>query len=816
MKILGSSSSKSSNPEDNNKIVKFELPVIPLKNLIVFPSTTVPFVVGRKASLAAVEAAMKENKKIILVMQKNADIENPKPVNLYKAGTVADILQILKIPDGTIKILVEGLYRVKIESFKKKKNYLTAVGVKPEEELSSDEKLELEVLVRNVIQLYETYLKYNKRIPAESIIALTNSDSPEYIANLILSQLPSKPQVKQKLLETFNLIKLFQELSNLITNEIEMAKVARNINEKVRKNIEKTQKEYFLQEQLKQIKKELGDKGNYLDEIDELKDKVKKAKLPKEVKEKVNKEIHRLEKMPLMSAEASVIRTYIDWLLELPWNKKTEDKKDIKEAAKILDEDHYGLKKVKERILEYIAVRQLVNKIKGQILCFVGPPGVGKTSLGKSIARALNRKFVRISLGGVRDEAEIRGHRRTYVGALPGRIIQGIKKAKTKNPVFLLDEIDKMSTDFRGDPSAALLEVLDPEQNSTFSDHYIELPFDLSDVFFITTANTVQTIPRPLLDRMELIFISGYTEDEKVNIAIQYLIPRQLKEHGLSEDYVKFSKSAILHIIRYYTREAGVRELERTIASLCRKAAKRIVEADKKKKINFTPSLIEKFLGPIKYRYGEAEVKDEIGVATGLAWTEAGGDIISIEVSVVPGTGKLIMTGKLGEVFQESAQAALSYARSKTKEYHIPENFYKDSDIHIHVPEGAVPKDGPSAGITIATALISALSKIPVRKDVAMTGEITLRGKVLPIGGLKEKTLSAHRANITNVILPFENKKDFEEVPKQIQRKIKFYFVKNMEEVLKIALKENSHINGNEVASVGGEDLKEEKNSNIN
>ncbi len=811
MKILGATDEvhDDKNKINSNKI--FEYPLVPLKNLIIFPTTTVPFVVGRKMSVSAVEEAMKSSKKLVVAMQKNVKIEIPKPNNIYDVGTIVDILQILKIPDGTMKVLVEGVQRVKINKIKSKKSFLSASCSVPIVEVDADAELELEVLVRNVIQLFESYLKYNKKLPAETIIALSNSDSIEYVANLILSQLPTKPHIKQKLLSIFEPVKRFKELSGVIANEIEMAKVSRNINEKVRKNIEKNQKEYFLHEQLKQIKKELGNKGDYLDEIDDLKKQVKKVKLPKEIKEKVNKEIHRLEKMPLMSSEASVIRTYIEWLLDLPWNIKTDDKKDIKEAAQILDEDHYGLKKVKERILEYIAVRQLVDRIKGQILCFIGPPGVGKTSLGKSIARALNRNFVRVSLGGVRDEAEIRGHRRTYVGSLPGRIIQGIKKAKSKNPVFLLDEIDKMSTDFRGDPSAALLEVLDPEQNNAFSDHYIETQFDLSDVFFITTANSLQPIPRPLLDRMELIFISGYTENEKVHIAVKYLIPRQLKEHGLSDEKVKFSKNSILHIIRYYTREAGVRELERTIASLCRKAAKKIVggDGDNKIKVSFTPDLVSKFLGPIKFRYGEAEKKDEIGVATGLAWTEAGGDILAIEVSVVPGTGKLIMTGKLGEVFQESAQAAMSYARSKAEEYKIPVDFYKDTDVHIHVPEGAVPKDGPSAGITIATALISALSKIPVRKDVAMTGEVTLRGKVLPIGGLKEKVLAAHRSNINNIILPYDNKKDFEEIPKQIQKRIKFYFVENMDQVLKIALKRNGHISSSKIIPIGGEFFKE-------
>ncbi len=805
-----------STPKENNpKIIPNEperdYPVIPLKNLVVFPSMVIPFIVGRKFSINAIEEAMRTDKKVFLIMQKRANIEHPKAKDLYKVGTICEILQILKIPDGTIKVLVEGLKRAEIKEVIDSDEYFRAKVVIPEVKISEDKEMEIEVLVRNVLQLFEHYVKLNKKIPPETIVTAMNTDSSEEMVDIISSQIGSKPSVKQKLLSIFNPIKRLKELSNVLQHEIEILNVEKEVQDKVRENMQKTQREYYLQEQLKVIKKELGEKGEYLDEIAELKKAIKKAKLPKEAQEKCKKELARLEKMPPMSAEASVIRTYIDWILELPWKHKTEDKNDLKEAAKILDEDHYGLKKVKERILEYMAVRQIAEKLKGQILCFVGPPGVGKTSLARSVARCLGRNFVRISLGGVRDEAEIRGHRRTYVGALPGRIIQGMKKAKSKNPVFLMDEIDKMSTDFRGDPSAALLEVLDPEQNSAFSDHYLEIPFDLSDVFFITTANTTYNIPRPLLDRMEVIKLPGYTEDEKLHIAEAFLIPKKLKEHGLTEKSLVFSRNSILEIIRHYTREAGVRELERTIATICRKVARKIVEENKQIKIHITSNLLHEYLGPRKFRYGEAEEKDEIGVATGLAWTEAGGDILSIEVSVVPGTGKLILTGKLGEIMQESAQAALSYARSKAKEYNLPENFYKKNDIHIHVPEGAVPKDGPSAGITIGTALISALAKVPVRKDVAMTGEITLRGKVLPIGGIKEKVLSAHRANITNVILPAENKKDFEEIPKQIQKKMKFYFVKKMEQVLKIALSKNDFIQSDMGEVIGGEVIKIQK-----
>lgn len=795
MKILGTPK-KTKKPK--TEVLAGEYPIVPLKNLVVFPTMTHPFMVGRKMSITAVKTAMKSSKKIFLLMQKNADVENPKPNDLCKVGTICEILQILKIPDGTIKVLVEGVKRAKVKSISLKNElYMAKVEVTEQSESKSKD-VNIEGQVRNVTQLFEDYLKYNKRIPPESIVSIMSLDEPDQIVDIIMSQLPTKPLLKQKNLEIFDIRKRLKNLSLIISNEIEIAKVEKNVHENVRKQLEKSQKEYYLQEQMKVIRKELGDKGDSLNEIDELKKNLEKIKLPKEAMEKCQKEVNRLEKMPPLSAESSVIRTYIDWLLELPWKKKTVDKVNIKDAKIILDEDHYGLKKVKERILEYIAVRKLVTKIKGQILCFVGPPGVGKTSLARSIARSLGRNFVRISLGGVRDEAEIRGHRRTYVGALPGRIVQGMKKAKSRNPVFLLDEIDKMSTDFRGDPSSALLEVLDPEQNNTFSDHYIELPFDLSDVFFITTANTTQSIPKPLMDRMELIYISGYTEDEKVHIAEGFLEPKQLKEHGLKKDNVTVTKDSLLDIIRYYTREAGVRELERTIASVFRKVAKDIVENEKKKKINVTSEIIKKYLGAHKFRYGEAEKKNEIGVATGLAWTEAGGDIISIEVSVVPGSGKLILTGKLGEIFQESAQAAFSYARSKTKVFNLPVDFYKKSDIHLHVPEGAVPKDGPSAGITIASALISALSKVPVHKDVAMTGEITLRGKILPIGGVKEKVLSALRSNITNVILPQDNKKDFEDIPVQARKKIKFYFVENMEQVLKIALSRNTHIKSNQ------------------
>jgi ATP-dependent Lon protease len=654
----------------------------------------------------------------------------------------------------------------------------------PEQVVSDSE---VDALIRTVLGQFEHYINLSKKVTPETLAAVSDIEEPGRLADVITSHLSLKIKEKQEILETIDVRDRLEKLLDILGNEREVLELERKISQRVKKQMEKTQKEYYLREQMKAIQKELGEKEGRAGEVEELRNQMSEAKLPDKVQEKVEKEIDRLEKMPSASAEGGVIRNYIDWLLALPWAKQTEDDLDLKRAEEILNEDHYGLEKPKERVLEYLAVQKLVKKLKGPILCFVGPPGVGKTSIARSIARSLGREFVRISLGGVRDEAEIRGHRRTYVGAMPGRIIQGMKNAGTSNPVFLLDEIDKMAMDFRGDPAAALLEVLDPEQNNTFSDHYIELPFDLSNVMFITTANAAHNIPRPLLDRMEMLYIPGYTEIEKLNIAKEYLVPKQLREHGLKADQLVVEETAILSVIREYTREAGVRNLEQQIASLCRKSAKEII-SDEGKTVIIGPERLKDYLGPAKFRYGLAEEEDQIGAVTGLAWTEVGGDTMVIEVSVLPGSGKLTLTGKLGDVMKESAQAAFSFTRSRVKEFNIPADFHEKNDIHVHVPEGAIPKDGPSAGITMATALISALTDIPVSREVAMTGEITLRGRVLPIGGLKEKTLAAHRAGIKTIILPKDNEKDIEEIPESVRQNLKFIPVGHMDQVLEHAL----------------------------
>jgi len=770
-------------PETNVK----ELPILPLRGVLVFPYMVIHLDVGRKKSIYAIEEAMIQEKQIFLATQKEAETDEPTEEDIYKVGTVAEIKQILKLPGGTIRVLVEGLKRAKILRHISDDPYLR---VEIEECMEEEEKTsEVEALMRSVTFQFEQYVKLSKKIPPETVIAVITLEDPGRLADVIASHLSLKISDKQQILESIKIKNRLEKLYSILTKEMEILEMERKINSRVRKQMEKTQKEYYLREQLKAIQKELGEKDERAAESDDLRERIAEAKLPEEVEEKALKEVDRLEKMPSMVAEASVVRNYLDWLLALPWSKKTEDRLDIQVAQEILDEDHYGLKKAKERILEFLAVRQLVEKMKGPIICLIGPPGVGKTSLAKSIARALERKFVRISLGGVRDEAEIRGHRRTYVGAMPGRIIQGMRNADSNNPVFLLDEIDKMSMDFRGDPSAALLEVLDPEQNNSFSDHYIELPFNLSNVMFITTANVMYNIPRPLLDRMEVIRISGYTEEEKVKIAEKYLLPKQMKEHGLGKNNFQVSGNTLLQIVRLYTREAGVRNLEREIASICRKAAKEIVKHPQKK-VRVSVQNLEKYLGIPRYRYGTTEKDNEIGVATGLAWTQVGGDILHIEVSLLAGKGKLLLTGKLGDVMKESAQAGFSYVRSKAKELNIEEDFHEKYDIHIHVPEGAIPKDGPSAGITMATALASALSKRKIRKDVAMTGEITLRGRVLPVGGIKEKVLAAHRAGSKTIILPRENEKDLEDIPANIKRKLEFILVEHMDEVLNKALVE--------------------------
>ncbi|RPF42822.1 ATP-dependent proteinase [Thermodesulfitimonas autotrophica] len=761
------------------------LPLLPLRGVLVFPYMVIHLDVGREKSVRAIDETMLRDRFIFLAAQRDAQIDDPQPGDIYEVGTVAEVKQLLKLPGGTIRVLVEGVARAKVLRYVAEEPFFR-VEVEEFAETQTGNS-HVEALKRSLISQFEQYVKLSKRIPPETVVSIVSIEEPGRLADIIASHLTLKVEDKQELLEAVDVAARLEKLCAIISRELEIVELERRINIRVRKQMEKTQKEYYLREQIKAIQKELGEKDERQAEGEEYRAKIAQAKLPKEVEEKALKEVERLEKMPPMAAEATVVRNYLDWLLALPWTKTTRDRLDIAVAEQILEEDHYALKEPKERILEYLAIRKLAKSMKGPILCFVGPPGVGKTSLGRSIARALERKFVRISLGGVRDEAEIRGHRRTYVGALPGRIIQGMRQAGSKNPVFLLDEVDKMSTDFRGDPSAALLEVLDPEQNSAFSDHYIEIPFDLSQVLFITTANYPYNIPRPLWDRMEIIQISGYTEEEKVQIAVRHLIPKQLKEHGMTKEHLTLSENALRKIIREYTRESGVRNLERQIAAVCRKTAKQIVSG-KVKRARVTAQNIEKFLGIPKYRYGLAENADEVGVATGLAWTETGGDTLSIEVTLCKGKGNLILTGKLGDVMKESAQAGYSFIRSRARQLGIDEDFYEKFDVHIHVPEGATPKDGPSAGITMATALASALTGRKVRHDVAMTGEITLRGRVLPVGGIKEKVLAAHRAGIKTVILPADNKKELEEVPPHVRNKLKVIFVSHMDEVLAAAL----------------------------
>ncbi|HHW07516.1 MAG TPA: endopeptidase La [Clostridia bacterium] len=762
-----------------------ELPLLPLRGLLVFPNMVIHLDVGRDRSVNAIDEAMNSDREILLVMQKDAQVDVPDLDDVYQIGTVAEIKQLLKLPGGTIRVLVEGLTRARITRLLETDPVMRVEVEIPGE--TYEKTLEIEALVRNLRELFEQYVKVSKKIPPETVMAVVAIEEPGRLADVIASHLILKLSDKQEILEAIDIKERLEKLLQILTNEMEILELERRISARVRRQMEKTQKEYYLREQLKAIQKELGEKDEKAAEVDELREKIEKAKLPKAVEEKALKELERLEKMPPMVAEATVVRNYLDWLLSVPWSKETRDRLDIHAAEKILDEDHYGLQDVKDRILEYLAIRQLAPKIRGPILCFVGPPGVGKTSLGKSIARCLGRKFVRMSLGGVRDEAEIRGHRRTYVGAMPGRIIQGLKNAGTRNPVFLLDEIDKLGSDFRGDPSSALLEVLDPEQNNSFSDHYLEVPYDLSKVLFITTANVTHTIPRPLLDRMEVIQISGYTEEEKLEIAKRHLLKKQMQEHGLKDDMLTVSDNALRKIIREYTREAGVRNLERQIATVCRKTARDIV-AKKVTAGKITSKNLDTYLGMPRYRKRQAEKHNEVGVATGLAVTEFGGDVLAVEATLLNGKGKVTLTGQLGDVMKESAYAGLSYLRSRSEELNIPEDFHETMDIHIHVPEGAIPKDGPSAGITMATALASALTNRPVRKDVAMTGEITLRGRVLAIGGVKEKVLAAHRVGIQHIILPRENEKDLEEIPAEIRRKLKFHLVEHLDEVLEQAL----------------------------
>jgi ATP-dependent Lon protease len=746
----------------------------------------VPLFVGRQRSIKALEDATQKQSLIFLASQKDAKTNEPSEDDIYRIGTLGTVVQMLKLPDGTVKVLIEGKKRAKVVRFANNPDFFL-VEV---EELSDimERSTEVEALTREVHTTFENYVKLKKKIPPEMVMSVSSIDDPGRLADTIVAHLGIKIEDRQNLLETFNAAERLEKVLGHMRAEIEILEVERRIRSRVKKQMERSQKEYYLNEQMRAIQKELGEKDEFKNEIQEIEEKLKQKKLSAEAKEKVDKELKKLKMMSPMSAEATVVRNYIDWILSLPWNEFTDDKLDINESERVLEEDHYGLEKVKERILEYLAVQSLVGKIKGPILCLVGPPGVGKTSLGRSIARATGRKFVRVSLGGVRDEAEIRGHRRTYIGALPGKIVQSMKKAGSSNPVFLMDEIDKMSTDFRGDPSSALLEVLDPEQNTTFNDHYLDLDYDLSKVMFITTANTLDRIPRPLQDRMEIIRIAGYTELEKLSIAKKYLLSKQIEANGLSAENVAFTDNAILGVIRHYTKEAGVRNLEREIAAICRKVAVEVVKKDRNAHIQVGTKSLHKYLGAIKFRYGKAEAEQKIGVATGLAWTEMGGELLATEVTVMPGKGQLLITGKLGDVMQESAQAAMSYVRSRAVDLGLEKDFYQKVDVHIHVPEGAIPKDGPSAGITMATSLVSALIKVPVYNDLAMTGEITLRGAVLPIGGLKEKVLAAHRAGIKRVLIPAENEKDIEEIPATVLKTVELVLVAHMDDVLKKAL----------------------------
>ena len=762
------------------------VPLLPLRELIVFPHEVYPIFVGRQKSIKALEAAEAKKQPILLVAQKDAKVAEPTPQDLYGVGTLGIVVQLLRLPDGTVKALLEGKKRARVVRYLTEDEYFQVEAEEVEE--LSDRTTEVEALMRSVVSTFDNYARLNKKIPPEMVASISSVDDPAFLADKIVGHLGIKLEDKQALLECLKPAERLEKILGYMRSELEILEVEKRIRSRVKKQMEKTQKEYYLNEQMRAIQKELGEKDEFKNEIQELEEKLRQKKMPAEAREKCEREIKKLKMMSPMSAEATVVRNYLDWFLALPWFEYTEDKLDIKEAERVLEEDHFGLEKVKQRILEYLAVETLVGQMKGPILCLVGPPGVGKTSLGKSVARATGRKFVRVSLGGVRDEAEIRGHRRTYIGALPGKVIQSIRKAGSSNPVMLFDEVDKMSTDFRGDPSSALLEVLDPEQNCTFNDHYLDCDYDLSKVMFITTANTLERIPRPLQDRMEVIRIPGYTETEKLQIAKKYLVKKQEEANGLKPENVEFSDKALLGIVRHYTREAGVRNLEREIASICRKVAVEVVKTDRNAHVKISASSLGKYLGPAKFRYGMAEAAPQVGVATGLAWTELGGELLNVEVTIVPGRGKLTITGQLGEVMQESAQAALSYVRSRADILGLDPNFYHKIDIHIHIPEGAIPKDGPSAGITLATALVSALTRKSVRNDLAMTGEITLRGRVLPIGGLKEKVLAAHRGGIKTVVIPKENAKDIVEIAPQILKGVQLVQADNVDEVLRHAL----------------------------
>ncbi len=759
-------------------------PVLPLRDIVVFPHMIVPLFVGREKSIQALEEVMKEDKQILLVAQKNASQDDPGPDDIYRVGTVSSVLQLLKLPDGTVKVLVEGNARASIKSFVDNPRFFQ-VHAEVLPEADSDPR-EVEAMARAAVTQFEQYVKLNKKVPPEVLVSLSQIEDPGKLADTVAAHLSLKIAEKQELLETSSLAERLERLYGFMEGEISVLQVEKRIRSRVKRQMEKTQREYYLNEQMKAIQKELGEIEEGKDEASELEERIKRTKFSKEARDKARAELKKLRTMSPMSAEATVVRNYLDWMLSIPWKKRTKVSKDIKRAQTILDTDHYGLDKVKERIVEYLAVQQRVDKMKGPILCLVGPPGVGKTSLGKSLAKATGRNFVRFSLGGVRDEAEIRGHRRTYIGSLPGKIIQSMKKAKSSNPLFMLDEIDKMGQDFRGDPSSALLEVLDPEQNVNFNDHYLEVDYDLSDVMFVCTANTLR-MPQPLLDRMEIIRLAGYTEDEKVEIAKRHLIPKQRREHGLKDGEWTLSDDALVDLIRYYTREAGVRSLEREVANLARKSVKEIV-AGERKEVRITRRNIDKYAGVRKFRYGEAELEDQIGATTGLAWTEVGGELLTIEAVTVPGKGKMTITGKLGDVMQESIQAARSYVRSRSPMLGIKADVFDKVDIHIHVPEGATPKDGPSAGIAMVTSIVSVLTRIPVRASVAMTGEVTLRGRVLPIGGLKEKLLAALRGGLKTVLIPKDNAKDLADIPDNVKRGLEIIPVASVDEVLKRAL----------------------------
>jgi len=776
-----------------------DLPLLPLRDLIIFPHMMMPLFVGREKSINALEDAMSKQTDIVLAAQKDAKTNSPEPKDIFSVGTVGTIIQLLRLPDGTVKVLVEGKRRVRIKGFVPNDQFFMVQAEDIPDELESQ--VEIQALVRSVKTTFETYVKLNKRIPPEILMRVSSIESPGELGDIIVAQLNLKLEEKQKVLEIFEAGKRLEHLLNLMTGEIEILEVEKKIRSRVKKQMERSQKEYYLNEQMQAIQKELGEKDDYQQELQDLEEKAAKKKMSQEAKDKLKKEIKKLKMMSPMSAEATVVRNYIDWVLSLPWYEYAEEKHDISFAEDVLNEDHWGLEKVKERVLEYLAVLSMSRELKGPILCLAGPPGVGKTSLARSVARSLNRPFARISLGGVRDEAEIRGHRKTYVGAMPGKILQALRKVDKGNPVLLLDEIDKMASDFRGDPSSAMLEVLDPEQNANFQDHYLELEYDLSKVMFIATANSLHSIPRPLLDRMEVISIEGYTENEKYNIGRQYLVSKQVEAHGLKDRKVTFQESTLKNLIRYYTREAGVRSLERQIANVCRKLAREIVKEEaiadmkpkakaaiKKKPHLVTPKKLVELLGPEKYKYGKVEEQNEIGLTNGMAWTEVGGDLLAVEAAVVPGKGKFTVTGQLGDVMKESCSAAMSYVRSRGPLFALDKEYFQNIDIHIHLPEGATPKDGPSAGIALTTSIVSTILKIPVRRTVAMTGEVSLRGKVLAIGGLKEKVMAAHRGGIKIIICPKENEKDLKDIPKEVLKDLKIILVDHVDQVLVHAL----------------------------